>query len=331
MRPHRRVTDLTRSTEVVGRFVVDLDTERWWWSDEMYHLHGFQPHEVIPTTKLMLTHREAAEGPSHEPTLRALADAAESGEVFGSTYRIVDATGQHRTVALVGSVHRAGPNEPRQIEGFMLDLTEGEQVRLEADLRDAVTRFRERAATIEQAKGILMELYGLPADEAFEVLRAHSNQANVKVHSLAEQLVQHGPSRSDNAAPPQIGDPVLSHRLGLRAADPEALTIKTTWPSPRHALVRFAGQAEEADTGQIDECVDELLRRRPSVLAVRLDLGDLSSPAVAVPALRRALVRFHHASIPVDIARADLGSNDLGSTQGLGPGHVDPEPFPPLA
>lgn len=315
MRPHRRVTDLARSTEVVGRFVVDLDTERWWWSDEMYHLHGFQPHEVIPTTKLMLTHREAAEGPSHEPTLRALADAAESGEVFGSTYRIVDATGQQRTVALVGSVHRAGPDEPRQIEGFMLDLTVGEQVRLEADLRDAVTSFRERAATIEQAKGILMELYSLPADEAFEVLRAHSNQANVKLHSLAEHLVRHGPSRSDGDAPPQVGDPVLAHRLGLSAAGPEALTIDTTWPSPRHALVTLAGRVEEADIGRIDECVTELVALRPSVLAVRLDLRRSTGPAAALPALRKALVRLHHASISVSVVEDDAD-----------PGQSEPDP-----
>lgn len=253
MRPHRRVTDVTRSTEVVGRFVVDLDTERWWWSDEMYRLHGFEPHEAIPTTELMLTHREAAEGPSHEPTLRDLADAVESGEVFGSTYRIVDATGQHRTVALVGSVHRAGPDEPRQIE----------------------------------------------------VLRAHSNQANVKLHSLAEHLVRYGPSRSEHDAPPHVGDPVLAHRLGLSAAGPEALTIETTWPSPRHAVVTLAGRVEETDIGRIDECMTELVALRPSVLAVRLDLRRSTGPAAALPALRKALVRFHHASISVSVVEDD--------------------------
>ncbi|MEP7764626.1 ANTAR domain-containing protein [Sanguibacter sp. 25GB23B1] len=311
------MTDVARSAEVVGRFVVDLDTEHWRWSDEMYHLHGFEPHEVIPTTELMLTHREAAEGPNHAPTLRTLADAAESGEVFGSTYRIVDATGRHRTVALVGSVHPAGPDDPRQIEGFMLDLTVGEQVRLEADLRDAVTSFRERAATIEQAKGILMEIYALPAEEAFEVLRAHSNEANVKVHSLAEHLVRHGPSRTEADTAPRVGDPVLAHRLGLSAAGPEELTIETTWPSPRHAEITLVGRVEESDVARIDECVSELLHLRPSVLAVRLDLRRSTGPAAALPALRRALVRFHHASIIVEVVGDDIAS-----------GHAGPEPDP---
>ncbi|MDN5856096.1 MAG: GAF and ANTAR domain-containing protein, partial [Actinomycetia bacterium] len=42
---------------------------------------------------------------------------------------------------------------------------------------------------IGQAQGILMERYSLDADRAFEVLRRYSQDHNVKLHSVAEQLV----------------------------------------------------------------------------------------------------------------------------------------------
>ena len=43
-------------------------------------------------------------------------------------------------------------------------------------------------AVIEQAKGALMVTYGLTADEAFELLRFHSQTRNVKLRAIAAQL-----------------------------------------------------------------------------------------------------------------------------------------------
>jgi hypothetical protein len=42
---------------------------------------------------------------------------------------------------------------------------------------------------IEQAKGMLMILYGIDADAAFAVLRWRSQELNVKLHAVAAQLV----------------------------------------------------------------------------------------------------------------------------------------------
>ena len=298
-----------RAHETVGRFTVDLDTDSWWWSAGMYHLHGFEPGDVIPTTELMLAHRQAAEGSPEAWSVSAMVDAAEAGEPFGSSYRIIDARGHERTVAVVASARDTGPGGPREVEGYMLDLTPGEEARLEAGLRDAVASFRSRAATIEQAKGILMELFALPADDAFEVLRDHSNQANVKLHSLAERLVRHGPAQADSTARPRVGDPVLARRLGLLAGDVvDDLAIDLRWTSPRHAEITLGGQIIESDITRIDECVSVVLAARPSVLAVRLDLRGSRGPAAALPALRRALVRFHHAGVAIDVVGDDVGS-----------------------
>ena len=52
----------------------------------------------------------------------------------------------------------------------------------------AITEVIEHRAIIEQAKGMLMFVYGIDADGAFEVLRGLSQQHNVKVRLLAERI-----------------------------------------------------------------------------------------------------------------------------------------------
>ena len=44
-------------------------------------------------------------------------------------------------------------------------------------------------AVIEQAKGVIMAMRGVPEHEAFEVLRKTSQDRNVKVRELAQQIV----------------------------------------------------------------------------------------------------------------------------------------------
>ena len=44
-------------------------------------------------------------------------------------------------------------------------------------------------AVIEQAKGVIMAMRGVPEHEAFEVLRKTSQDRNVKVRVLAQQIV----------------------------------------------------------------------------------------------------------------------------------------------
>ena len=60
---------------------------------------------------------------------------------------------------------------------------------------------------IEQAKGILMAQQRCGPDEAFDLLRRASQRANVKVHVLAEQIVEHVASgyEGDNVTPISAG------------------------------------------------------------------------------------------------------------------------------
>lgn len=59
---------------------------------------------------------------------------------------------------------------------------------------------------IGQAQGILMERFDLDADTAFDFLRRHSQQHNIKLREVAEQVVDHRRSW----APPRPADDVTA-------------------------------------------------------------------------------------------------------------------------
>ena len=63
-------------------------------------------------------------------------------------------------------------------------LGESEQQRIS----DAVHAIMGQRALIEQTKGMLMFVYGIDADGAFDVLRQRSQHHNVKLRLIAEQI-----------------------------------------------------------------------------------------------------------------------------------------------
>jgi hypothetical protein len=52
-----------------------------------------------------------------------------------------------------------------------------------------VAEIAANRAVIEQVKGILMMVYRIDADAAFDLLKWRSQEANIKLRALAEQLL----------------------------------------------------------------------------------------------------------------------------------------------
>lgn len=55
-------------------------------------------------------------------------------------------------------------------------------------ISDAVVAIAESRALIDQTKGMLMFVYGIDADAAFDLLRLQSQHHNVKLRLVAEQI-----------------------------------------------------------------------------------------------------------------------------------------------
>ena len=131
----------------VGRFRVDITSDTWWWSDEVYEMHGFAPGEVVPTTALVLSHKHPED---RERVASELAQAARTGEPFGSMHRIVDATGRTRTLAVAAQGLRRDDALPwAAVVGYFVDLTTAHE---EAARREATASIRaadESRAAIE--------------------------------------------------------------------------------------------------------------------------------------------------------------------------------------
>ena len=60
----------------------------------------------------------------------------------------------------------------------------------------------ESRIVIEQAKGVLMERLDLPADVAFELLRAAARSSRTKLHAIAAEVV------ASRVTPPALDQPV---------------------------------------------------------------------------------------------------------------------------
>jgi transcriptional regulator with GAF, ATPase, and Fis domain len=57
-------------------------------------------------------------------------------------------------------------------------------------IAETIQRALENRAPIEQAKGMLMALHQIDADAAFDMLRRESQAKNVKLHVIAQELVE---------------------------------------------------------------------------------------------------------------------------------------------
>jgi hypothetical protein len=145
----------------------------------------------------------------------------------------------------------------KEIDGLALDQssssdgevdagTSSERV-LEDEMTAAVGKFVQHRSTIEQTKGMLMLVYGIDESTAFELLRWRSQQNNVKLRPLAEQIAadflaltkgETHPRRSAydgillNAHQRIEGETPSRDGVALSSADQHQLALKTGRATP---------------------------------------------------------------------------------------------------
>ncbi|OBI21956.1 transcription antitermination regulator [Mycobacterium sp. E2327] len=170
----------------VGAFRFWFVGQRWEWSDEVARMHGYEPGEVEPTTKLLLSHKH----PDDRAHVQDLLDyALQSEESFSSRHRFLDTAGNVHDAIVVADRMLDDSGTVVGTAGYYIDLANTFDEARQEVLDEALPDLFENRAAIEQAKGVLMYVYRVSAEQAFRVLQWRSQETNVKLRSLAKQLL----------------------------------------------------------------------------------------------------------------------------------------------
>ena len=190
---------------LVGRYTYRPATDEWWWSETMFRIHGFEPGAVVPTTALVMRHIHPEDIDAAWQSREAV---VERQEPFSFLHRIVTAASESRVVIAAGHLEDDGGTPV--VCGHLIDITDVRREAVNAELETAVLQFVGHRAVIEQAKGVLMQLYSVDAETAWALLRTFSADTNQKVRDIAEVLVA---AARDDRTPTKHGRASAHHML----------------------------------------------------------------------------------------------------------------------
>jgi PAS domain S-box-containing protein len=168
----------------VGWFRFFFADERWEWSPQVQRMHGYKPGTVVPTTKLVLSHKHPDD---YRHVAATLDEIRRTEQALSSRHRIVDTAGRVHHVVVVGDRLYGDDGSVIGTHGFYVDVTPMMD-ETQHQVTEAVAEIAESRGVIEQAKGMLMVVYRINAESAFELLKWRSQETNVKLRSLAEQI-----------------------------------------------------------------------------------------------------------------------------------------------
>ncbi|MBV8930836.1 MAG: PAS and ANTAR domain-containing protein [Mycobacteriaceae bacterium] len=174
----------------VGWFRFYFADERWEWSPQVQRMHGYEPGTVAPTTELVLSHKHPEDRGKVAATLEEI---RRTSQAFSTRHRIIDVQGRVHYVVVVGDRLYGDDGAVIGTHGFYVDVTpmmDESRDSVQDQVTVAVAEIAESRGIIEQAKGMLMLVYRINAESAFELIKWRSQETNVKLRVLAEQIAK---------------------------------------------------------------------------------------------------------------------------------------------
>jgi len=169
----------------VGWFRFYFADQRWEWSPQVERMHGYEPGTAVVTTELVLSHKHPDD---HGQVAATLEEIRRNGQAFSTRHRIIDTAGSIHHVVVVGERLHDDSGAVIGTDGFYVDVTPSHDQVHQDQVSEAVSEIAESRGAIEQAKGMLMLVYRISADAAFDLLRWRSQETNVKLRTLAERI-----------------------------------------------------------------------------------------------------------------------------------------------
>jgi hypothetical protein len=168
-----------------GWFRFYFEGHRWEWSDQLQRMHGYTPGTVTPTTELVLSHKHPADRPQ---VAEGIKDMIRRRQAFSTRHRIVDNGGIIHHVVVVGDQFCDDGGEVIGTHGFYIDVTPAPTRNREESISAKVAEITTRRGTIDRTKGMLMLVYGIDEDAAFNLLKTLSQSSNRKLAELAVRI-----------------------------------------------------------------------------------------------------------------------------------------------
>src|SRR5246127_1434779 len=169
----------------VGWFRFYFADQRWEWSEEVQRIHGYEPGSVIPTTELVLAHKHPDDRGQVAATIDQILN---THEAFSTRHRIVDTGGNVHDIVVVGDQLFDEEGEVIGTHGFYIDVSTPPEQAQEDRVTAKLAEINENRAAIEQTKGMLMLIYDISDEAAFNLLKWLSHEPNVQLRLLAEQI-----------------------------------------------------------------------------------------------------------------------------------------------
>lgn len=171
----------------VGWFRFYFADERWEWSPQVERMHGYEPGTANPTTELVLSHKHPED---YGQVAATLLEMRRTSGAFSTRHRIIDTAGDVHQVVVVGDQLFDDTGTVIGTHGFYVDVSPSIAQARQQAVTEVVAEIAEARGAIEQAKGMLMLIYRLDEDAAFELLKWRSQETNTKLRLLAEQLAR---------------------------------------------------------------------------------------------------------------------------------------------
>jgi diguanylate cyclase (GGDEF)-like protein/PAS domain S-box-containing protein len=154
----------------VGSWEFEVPSGVWWWSDELFRIHGRQIEAGPPTTEEIQSGIHADDRARIESSIRAtIEDDSESG---GMECRFVVESGDVEHHHLLWSVERDSEGHPFRVYGTVSDVTE--RYRSQEAMRRAAAVFETATEAI-----VIADAFGnvIDVNSAFSNITGHSREA----------------------------------------------------------------------------------------------------------------------------------------------------------
>ncbi|MGY4642323.1 ANTAR domain-containing protein [Cellulomonas sp. URHB0016] len=304
-----------------GRFRFTTSTDRWWWSDQMYTIHGMDPGDVVPTRDVLLAHAVLED----RGRLSAALDSAPGAvEPHTCEYRLHDLQGVEHTVLLTLAVEGPGPEGPG-VSGFVVDRTAALDTTVAERVNAHLSAALESHAVIDQAKGVLMLTYGVDGDAAFAMLRSSSQERNVRLRALAERVVHAARHGLDPQVRERLDTLVVSALAEAATPTPapvDAAPLRVQAESRAGvAALRVAGRVDLATKDDLGSVIAQTVQSARHQGRVLVDVRDVRPVSTALSevlcaALRRSAAQGVTMTIVGGHANRDAGeSRTSGGTR----------------